>query len=85
MEVMPHSTLTGEANIFVTPNVDAANISFNMLKILGDGISIGPLLLGVSRPAHITTPSVTTRGLVNMTAVAAVSAQHYKAEKLGAH
>jgi len=79
-EIMPHSTLKGEANLFIMPNVDAANISFNMLKIIGEGISVGPLLLGVSRPAHILTPSVTTRGIVNMTAVAAVSAQHYKAE-----
>ena len=62
------------------PNIDAANISLNMLKVLGDGISIGPLLLGVARPAHILTPSVTSRGIVNMTAVAAVSAQAWEEE-----
>lgn len=77
-EIMPHSTLAGEANLFIMPGIDAANIAFNMLKILGDAISIGPVLLGVARPAHVLTPSVTTRGLVNMTAVAAVSAQTFE-------
>ncbi len=72
---MPNSTLKGEANLFIMPNVDAANIAFNMLKVLGEGISIGPLLLGVARPAHILTPSVTPRGIVNMTALATVGAQ----------
>lgn len=57
------------------PDVDSANIAFNMMKILGEGISIGPILLGVARPAHILTPSITTRGIVNMTALATVGAQ----------
>lgn len=81
MEIMPHSTLKGEANLFVMPNIDAANISFNMLKVLADGISVGPLLLGVDGPAHIVTPSVTSRGIVNMSAVATVSAQAWQAER----
>jgi len=69
-EIMPNSTLTGEANLLVMPNMDSANISFNMLKILGDGIPVGPLLLGVNKPAHILTSAVTARGILNMTAVA---------------
>ncbi len=73
--VMPNSTLKGQANILVMPNVDAANITYNALKILGDATGIGPLLLGVNKPAHIMTPSVTTRGLVNMAALASVEAQ----------
>ncbi len=77
---MPNSTLQGEANLFIMPNVDAANIAFNMLKILGDGTSIGPVLLGVAAPAHILTPSVTPRGIVNMTALAAVGAQNHEEE-----
>jgi malate dehydrogenase (oxaloacetate-decarboxylating)(NADP+) len=82
-EVMPNALLKGEANLFIMPNIDAANISFNMLKVLGEGISIGPLLLGVAAPAHIVTPSVTPRGLVNMTAIATLSAQIHQAEDSG--
>ena len=74
-EVMPNSTLQGQANIFVMPNIDAANICFNMLKILADGISIGPLILGIAQPAYILTPSATARGIVNMTAIATLAAQ----------
>ena len=78
--VMPNSKLTGQANLFVLPNVESANISFNMLRVLADGISIGPLLLGVARPCYITTPSVTTRGMINMTALATVGAQVHEEE-----
>ena len=74
-DIMPNSKLSGEANLFVFPGIDSANISFNMVKVLGGGISIGPLLLGVSRPAHILTPSATARGIVNMSALASVAAQ----------
>ncbi|AWK85504.1 NADP-dependent malic enzyme [Azospirillum thermophilum] len=73
--VLPDSRLKGEANLLVMPTLDAANIAFNMMKILGDAQNVGPMLLGVARPVHIVTPSVTTRGLVNMTAVAVVDAQ----------
>jgi malate dehydrogenase (oxaloacetate-decarboxylating)(NADP+) len=73
--IMPNSTLKGAANLFIMPNVESANIAFSMLKALAEGISIGPLLLGVSRPAHILTPSVTTRGIINMSALAVVGAQ----------
>ena len=78
--VMPNSTLSGSANLFIMPNVEAANISFNMLKVMSDGITIGPLLLGVAQPAHILTPSATTRGIVNMSAIATVSAQAHGEE-----
>jgi malate dehydrogenase (oxaloacetate-decarboxylating)(NADP+) len=73
--IFPNSRLSGSANLFVLPTLDAANISYNILKALGDGLSIGPILLGVGQPAHILTPSVSVRGIVNMTAVAAVEAQ----------
>ncbi len=78
--IMPNSNLTGAANLFIMPNVEASNITFNMLRILADGISIGPMLLGAARPAHILTPSVTPRGIINMTALATVGAQVYEEE-----
>ncbi len=78
--IMPDSTLTGSANLFIMPNVEAANISFNMLKVMADGITLGPLLLGVAQPAHIMTPSATTRGIINMSAVATVTAQTHEEE-----
>ena len=71
----PDSRLKGQANILIMPNLDAANIGYNLLKILGGGVSVGPILMGAARPAHILTPSVTARGLVNMTALAVVEAQ----------
>ena len=71
----PDSRLKGEANLLIMPNLDAANISFNLLKITGgEGITIGPILLGAARPVHILTPTATVRRLVNMTALAAVDA-----------
>jgi malate dehydrogenase (oxaloacetate-decarboxylating)(NADP+) len=74
-ELMPHSSLTGEANLLVMPNIDAANISYNLLKTAaGGGIAIGPVLLGVARPVHILTPSATVRRLVNMTALTVADA-----------
>ena len=69
---LPGTTLTGEANLLVLPNLDAANILFNVLKMTGGhGITIGPLLLGAAKPAHVLTPSATVRRVVNMTALAA--------------
>jgi malate dehydrogenase (oxaloacetate-decarboxylating)(NADP+) len=73
--VMPNSTLKGEANLFVLPNVEAANIAFNMVKIFAEGISIGPLLLGVAKPVHVVTSYVSARGIANVTAIANVGAQ----------
>lgn len=74
-EVFPDSTLTGRANLLVMPNLDAANIVYNMVRSLGTGIAIGPMLLGTCKPAHVVTQSVSVRGLVNMTAVAVTRAQ----------
>jgi len=71
----PDCRLEGSANVMIMPSLDAANISYNLLKVLGEGLSVGPILLGMAKPLHIVTPSVTTRGLVNMTALAAVDAQ----------
>ncbi|WP_421724131.1 NADP-dependent malic enzyme [Bauldia sp.] len=73
--VMPTSKLTGEANLLVFPNLDAANISLNLLRAMTDALYVGPILLGAARPAHILTPSVTSRGVLNMTALAVVGAQ----------
>jgi malate dehydrogenase (oxaloacetate-decarboxylating)(NADP+) len=71
----PDSGLTEEANVLVMPNVDAANISYNLLRIAaGGGITVGGILLGAARPVHILTPSSTVRRIVNMTALAAVDA-----------
>ena len=73
--VFPSSRLSGQANLLIMPTLDAANIAFNLLKALGDGLAIGPALLGVRKPAHIVTPSTTVRGLVNMSAIAVYDAQ----------
>ncbi|ACL72811.1 Malate dehydrogenase (oxaloacetate-decarboxylating) (NADP(+)), Phosphate acetyltransferase [Thioalkalivibrio sulfidiphilus HL-EbGr7] len=68
--------LTGEANLLIMPNVDAANIAFNLLKAAsGEGVSVGPILLGAARPVHILTETASVRRLVNMTALAVVEAQ----------
>ena len=74
-KLMPHSTLTGEANLLVFPNIDAANISYNLLKTsAGGGIAIGPVLLGAAKPVHVLTPSATVRRIVNMTALTVADA-----------
>ena len=73
--VLPDSTLQGDANLLVMPNIDAANISYNLLKTAaGNGIAIGPILLGCAAPVHILTPSATVRRIVNLTAVAVADA-----------
>jgi malate dehydrogenase (oxaloacetate-decarboxylating)(NADP+) len=73
--LMPHSTLAGDANLLVLPNIDAANISYNLLKTsAGGNIAIGPVLLGAAKPVHILTPSTTVRRLVNMTALTVADA-----------
>ncbi len=69
------SRLKGKANTLVMPNMDAANISSNLLTMLGGGVAVGPMLVGAAKPAHILTSTVTVRGLVNMTALAVVQAQ----------
>ena len=73
--LMPHSTLAGDANLLVLPNIDAANISYNLLKTAAGGnIAIGPVLLGAAQPVHILTASTTVRRLVNMTAITVADA-----------
>jgi malate dehydrogenase (oxaloacetate-decarboxylating)(NADP+) len=68
--------LKGEANLLIMPNVGAANISFNLLKAAsGEGVSVGPILLGAARPVHVLTETASVRRLVNMTALAVVEAQ----------
>ncbi|KQP38623.1 malic enzyme [Methylobacterium sp. Leaf104] len=72
----PDSALTAEANLLVMPNLEAANITFNALKVVaGQSVSVGPILLGAARPVHILTPTATVRGIVNMTALTAASAE----------
>ncbi len=73
--ILPHSRLEGVANVLIMPNLDSANIAYQMIKMLADALPVGPILIGPSRPAHILTPSVTARGVLNMTAVAVVEAQ----------
>ena len=72
--VFPHSILEGEANLLVFPNLDAANITLTTVKTMTDALHVGPILVGTARPAHILTPSVTSRGIVNMTALSVVEA-----------
>ena len=73
--VFPNSRLKGEANVLIMPNLDAANIAYQMTKVLADALAVGPILIGAAMPAHILTPSVTARGVINMTALAVVEAQ----------
>ncbi len=81
-QVFPDSRLKGEANLLVMPTLDAANIAFNLLKTAaGDGITVGPILLGAARPVHILTPSATVRRIVNMTALTVVDAAAQRGEQ----
>jgi malate dehydrogenase (oxaloacetate-decarboxylating)(NADP+) len=73
--VFPKSRLTDSANLVICPSLDSANISFNLLKTAADGLHVGPMLLGTAQPAHVLTPSVTARGILNMTALSVVEAQ----------
>jgi malate dehydrogenase (oxaloacetate-decarboxylating)(NADP+) len=74
-KIMPDSTLTADANLLVMPNIDSANIAYNLLKTAaGNGIAVGPILLGCAAPVHILTPSATVRRIVNMTALCVVDA-----------
>src|SRR5476649_1599363 len=76
LKAFPNSRLKGEANLLIMPTLDAANISFNLLKVVGGaGITVGPILLGAARPVHILTPTATVRRIINMTALAVVDAQ----------
>ena len=68
--VYPGSKLRGRANLLVMPTADAAHIAYNLLKVFGGGVSVGPILIGTARSAHVVTQSTTVRGLVNMSAMA---------------
>jgi malate dehydrogenase (oxaloacetate-decarboxylating)(NADP+) len=74
-KLFPQSRLSGSANVFVCPNLDAANIAFNMTRVMTDGVVIGPILMGPSKPVHVLTPAATVRRVFNMTALAVVEAQ----------
>jgi malate dehydrogenase (oxaloacetate-decarboxylating)(NADP+) len=75
LKVFPRTKLKGEANLLIMPTLDAANISFNLLKTAaGGGVTVGPILLGAARPVHIVTPSATVRRMVNMTALVVADA-----------
>jgi malate dehydrogenase (oxaloacetate-decarboxylating)(NADP+) len=76
---VPSSTLGGTANLLVMPSLDAANIAFNLLKAAAEGLPVGPMLLGMSRPVHVLVPSVTARGILNLSVLAAQSAAAAKA------
>jgi malate dehydrogenase (oxaloacetate-decarboxylating)(NADP+) len=71
---VPDSLLSGTANLLIMPNLDAANISFNLLKAAADGLPVGPILLGLSKPIHALVPSVTARGIINLSALAVLKA-----------
>ena len=73
--ILPDAQLSGEANLLIFPDLDAANIAFNLLKAVTNAVSVGPILVGPAKPAHVVTPSVTTRGIVNLSALAVVDAQ----------
>ena len=73
--IFPGTTLSGRANLLVMPNLDAANIGYNLVRVMTGGVAIGPILMGLDQPAHILTPASTSRRVVNMTAIAAVEAQ----------
>ena len=73
--IMPNTTLKGRANLLVMPNLDAANIGYNLIRVATGGVAIGPILMGLDQPAHILTPAATSRRIVNMTAIVAVEAQ----------
>ena len=79
--IFPNARLSGSANLLVMPTLDAANIAFNLLKSVGQGLSVGPMLVGTAKPIHILSQSVTTRGIINMTALAVVDAQEHARAK----
>lgn len=76
--IFPNASFGGAANLLVMPNLDAANIAYNFVKTVGDGLPVGPILMGLRRPAHVVTESTTVRGIVNLCAIAAVDAIDFK-------
>src|SRR3546814_18565115 len=76
--MFPNTTLKGRANLFVMPNLDATNITYNMIKVMTEGVAIGQILMGIDQRAHILTGAATPRRVVNMTAIVAGDAQNRK-------
>ena len=75
-QIFPDTTLTGAANLLVMPNVETANICYNLIRLYGtNGITVGPILMGMNKPVHLVTPISTTRRIINVAALAAVDAQ----------
>ena len=81
--MFPDSGLKGSANLLIFPNVDAANIAFTVARTMTEGLSVGPILAGLNSSAHIVNPSISVRGLVNMSALAVVEAQVAAARDAG--
>lgn len=81
--IFPNSRLRGPANLLVMPSLDSAHIAFNMARVISNGVSVGPILLGAGKPAHVLTPSASPRRVVNMTALAVVEAQLYEQAQAG--
>ena len=77
-QLFPNSRLQGPANLLVAPNLDAAHIAFGLARAISGAVGVGPILLGAGRPAHVLTPSVTARRIMNMTAIAVVDAQVFE-------
>ncbi|MDG2320280.1 MAG: NADP-dependent malic enzyme [Rhodospirillaceae bacterium] len=73
--LFPNSRLDGSANLLIMPNMESANTAFSLSRVLTGGLHVGPILIGIDKPGHITTPSVTSRGLVNLAALAVIDAQ----------
>ncbi len=73
-QALPDSTLSGTANLLIFPNIDSANIAYNLVKATGEAVTVGPMLLGLEKPLHIAVPSTTARGIINLSAVAAMEA-----------
>ncbi len=80
---VPDSRLSGTANLLIMPTLDAAHIAFNLLKAAADGLPVGPMMLGMSKPIHVLVPSVTARGIVNLSALSALAAQNAEGEGVG--
>ncbi len=80
-EIFPNSRLKSAANLLIAPSLDAANIAFNLLKVVSGGVPVGPILLGAAASAHIVTPSITVRGLLNMSAIAIVDVERHTAKQ----
>jgi malate dehydrogenase (oxaloacetate-decarboxylating)(NADP+) len=72
--VISHSRLQGEANVLIFPNLDAGSTALQLTRVIADALPVGPILIGPAKPAHVLTPTVTARGIVNMTAIAAAEA-----------